>query len=110
MARARKRTEAFVLDPTWRSLDAWKTAARVVAQRSARLLSGRGAAQGEVLSREARDGFDLEVVNLSATPAYQIPARVLIPKNRRAKLPAVLALHCHSGRYTWVTKKFSPRR
>jgi dienelactone hydrolase len=45
-------------------------------------------------------------VNISATPAYHIPARVLIPKQPRgARMPAVLALHCHSGRYTWGHEK-----
>jgi hypothetical protein len=44
-------------------------------------------------------------VDIHATTAYSIPARVLIPHNRPGRLPAVLALHCHSGRYTWGHEK-----
>jgi dienelactone hydrolase len=60
----------------------------------------------DLVRREERDDFTVEVVNIHATPAYHIPARVLIPRQKRAsKLPAVLALHCHSGRYTWGHEK-----
>jgi dienelactone hydrolase len=93
------------LDPKWKSLDAWKATARPV------LLDRLGYApraepmKADVVRREEGDGFTLEVVNISATPAYHIPARVLIPKNASGKLRAVLALHCHSGRYTWGHEK-----
>ena len=94
------------LDAKWKSLDAWKAAARPV------LLDRLGYApaalplQAELVRREERDDFTVEVVNLSATPAYHIPARVLVPKNSGGKkLPAVLALHCHSGKYTWGHEK-----
>ena len=48
-----------------------------------------------------REGFTLEVLNLHATPAYTIPARVLVPTGRRGRLPAIVALHAHGGRYVW---------
>ena len=38
----------------------------------------------DLVRREERDGFTMEVVNIHATPAYSIPARVLIPKQKRA--------------------------
>ena len=57
------------------------------------------------MGREARDGFTIEVVKIPATPAYDLTARVLVPTGRRGRLPAVVALHCHSGRYTWGHEK-----
>jgi hypothetical protein len=38
-------------------------------------------------------------------PAAPIPARVLVPDGPPRRRPAVLALHCHSGRYTWGHEK-----
>ncbi len=94
------------LDPQWKSLEAWKTAARPVLRDRLGYAPAPLPLEGKVVSREDRDGFTLEVVHISATPAYHIPARVLIPKNRGSKkLPAVLALHCHSGKYTWGHEK-----
>ncbi len=93
------------LDRTWRSLDAWKAAARPVLQDRLGYAPAALPLKADLIRREDRDGFTLEVVHLSATSAYHIPARVLIPKTRRGKLPAVLALHCHSGKYTWGHEK-----
>jgi dienelactone hydrolase len=55
--------------------------------------------------REERDGFTVETVRIRATDSYDIPARVLVPKGPGGRRPAVLALHCHSGRYTWGHEK-----
>jgi dienelactone hydrolase len=93
------------LDPQWRSLDAWKAAARPVLGDRLGYAPAAVPLKADLVRREERDGFSVEVVNISATSAYHIPARVLIPKNRTGRLPAVLALHCHSGRYTWGHEK-----
>lgn len=93
------------LDPQWRSLDAWKAAARPVLRDRLGYAPAAVPLKADLVRREERDGFSVEVVNISATSAYHIPARVLIPKNRTGRLPAVLALHCHSGRYTWGHEK-----
>lgn len=93
------------LDPQWRSLDAWKAAVR---PRLAEKLGYAPAVKpvtAEVRGKEERNGFTVETVSISATPAYRIPARILVPTGRRGRLPAVLALHCHSGRYTWGHEK-----
>ena len=58
-----------------------------------------------MVRREERDGFSVEVVRIHATEAYSIPARVLVPAGKAGRRPAVLALHCHSGRYTWGHEK-----
>ena len=61
--------------------------------------------RAEAVRREDRDGFTLEVIKISATRAYHIPARVLVPKGRRGRLPAVVAIHDHGGRYVWGQEK-----
>ncbi|MGH7943689.1 MAG: dienelactone hydrolase family protein [Opitutaceae bacterium] len=93
------------LDPSWRSLETWKQAARPVFRQHLSYDPTPLQLAADVMRREERDGFMLEVVNIHATPAYSIPARVLVPSKRQGKLPAVVALHCHSGRYTWGHEK-----
>ena len=89
------------LDPQWRELAAWQAVARPFFREQLRYNPPPLPLSAEVVRREARDGFTLEVVKISATPAYSIPARVLVPTGRRGRLPAVVALHAHGGRYLW---------
>ncbi|MEY4090061.1 MAG: hypothetical protein RJB55_2332, partial [Verrucomicrobiota bacterium] len=104
MAREHAPRMSF-LDARWSSLEDWKSAAREVLldrlgyQPAARPLGA------ELVRREERDGFSVEVVRIQATEAYSIPARVLVPAGKAGRRPAVLALHCHSGRYTWGHEK-----
>ncbi len=93
------------LDAKFKSLEAWKQIARPVFREQLGYFPAALPLAADVISREQRDGFTLEVVHIHATPAYHIPARVLIPTNRRGPFPAVLGLHCHSGRYTWGHEK-----
>lgn len=93
------------LDDKWSSLETWKQAARPVFRQHLSYDPRPLPLTGEVVRREVRDGFTVEVVNISATPAYSIPARILIPTKRTGRLPAVVAMHCHSGRYTWGHEK-----
>ena len=93
------------LDARWTSLDAWKQAARPVFRRHLSYNPPPAPLAAELVRREERDGFTLEVVKIRATAAYDIPARVLIPANRRGRLPAVVALHCHGGAYVWGHEK-----
>ncbi len=93
------------LDPRWERLADWQAAARPA------LLARLGAppaparVEAELLRREPRDGFTLEVLRLHAPPAPPIPAWVLVPDGPPRRRPAVHALHCHSGRYTWGHEK-----
>ena len=93
------------LNPQWTSLDAWKAAARPILRRSHSYDPKPAPLSVELVRREERDGFTIEVVKIRATAAYDIPARVLIPAKRSGRLPAVVAMHCHSGRYTWGHEK-----
>jgi len=96
------------LDAHWSAgdLEAWKTTARAELRRRLAYDPKPLPMAADLVRREERDGFTFEVVNIHATPAYHIPARVLVPTPvRSGRRPAVLALHCHSGRYTWGHEK-----
>ena len=93
------------LDPKWTSLEPWKAAARPVFRQHLSYDPKPLPLGADLVRREERDGYTLEEIKIHATPAYSIPARVLIPAKRQGKLPAVVALHCHSGRYTWGHEK-----
>ncbi len=93
------------LDTRWSSLEEWKAAARPVLRQRLSYDPTPVPLAADLVRREERDEFTVEVVNIHATAAYHIPARVLVPKQRSGRLPAVLALHCHSGRFTWGHEK-----
>jgi len=93
------------LDPRWSTLEAWQKIARPAMRDSLVDRSYGQPVEAEWLSREERAGFTVETVQLRVTPTYSIPARILIPNDRRGRMPAVLALHCHSGEYTWGHEK-----
>lgn len=95
------------LDPKWSSLDAWKRVARPAFRELLRYAPKAVPLAAETLGREERDGFTVERVSIHATDTYKIPARVLVPTRRRPgeRLPAVVAMHCHSGRYVWGHEK-----
>lgn len=93
------------LSPQWKSREDWKAAARPALL--ARLSCGfpvRPAA-AELVKREEREGFSLEILRLKVTPAYDIPLRVLVPERRSGRVPGVLVMHCHGGRYVWGHQK-----
>jgi dienelactone hydrolase len=93
------------LDAKWRSLDDWKHTARPIFHQHLCYRPTAAPLAATAIGREEREGFTVEHVNIHATAAYHIPARVLIPKQRRGRLPAVVAMHCHSGTYSWGHQK-----
>lgn len=95
------------LDDRWKgsALEAWKAEARPVLRGRLSYAPKPLPLAADVISREERDRFSVETIRIHATPAYHIPARVLVPKGASGRRPAVLALHCHSGRYTWGHEK-----
>lgn len=93
------------LDTKWRDLETWKKAALPALRQCLSYDPQVPPVSAEVLGREERDGFTIETVSIQATPTYNIPARVLVPTGRTGRLPAVVALHCHGGRFTWGHEK-----
>jgi dienelactone hydrolase len=93
------------LDPQWSSLDAWKEAARPVFHRHLSYHPKPAPLGATLVQREEREGFTLETLSLSATAAYDIPARLLIPTGQSGRRPGLVALHCHGGAYVWGYEK-----
>jgi dienelactone hydrolase len=93
------------LDPRWKSLTAWKAQARPELLRRLAYDPPAAKVSAQVQGREERDGLIIESVRISATEAYDIPAKVLLPARRTRRLPGVVALHCHSGKYQWGHEK-----
>jgi dienelactone hydrolase len=93
------------LNPEWTSLEAWKAATRPVFRDRLHYQPVPRPLAGEVVRQEERDGLRVDAIEIHATPAYSIPARVLVPTSRRGRLPAVVALHDHGGRFTWAHEK-----
>ena len=104
VARESAPTLSF-LDPRWRTLSAWKAAARPALRRHLSFDPRPLPVRGETTAREERNGFTVETVTIHASPAYGIPARVLVPHGRPGRMPAVIALHCHGGQYAWGARK-----
>lgn len=104
VARERSPSLSF-LDSRWASLEDWKAAARPAFHQHLAFDPTPSPVRGEVHRVEEREGFRIEHVRIHASPAYTIPARVLVPPAARGRLPAVVALHCHGGQYAWGAAK-----
>lgn len=89
------------LDTQWRELEAWKNTVRPWFRERLSYDPKPEPMRAELLGRAEREGFTIERITFSATGAYSIPARVLVPKGARGRLPAVVGLHAHGGRYVW---------
>jgi dienelactone hydrolase len=104
VARERAPTLSF-LDSRWTSLEEWKAVARSAFLHHLAFDPAPDLIRSDVDRIEERDEFRIEHVRIHASPAYAIPARVLVPTGRRGRLPAVVALHCHGGQYAWGAAK-----
>jgi len=94
-----------VLDSKWKSLDAWKKAARPVLQNLLHYNPKAEPVSARTLNVEERDGFRIETVTIKGPAAYDVPAWVLSPAGPRRRRPGIVAIHCHSGRYVWGHEK-----
>ena len=93
------------LEGKWRSLDSWKKTARPLVRSLLHYDPPAAPLSAERTGAEERGGFRVETVRIKATAAYDIPAWVLVPSGRTGKLPGLVAIHCHSGRYVWGHEK-----
>jgi dienelactone hydrolase len=59
----------------------------------------------EVVEKADRGDYVREKVYFNTTPDLRVPAYVLIPKEGKRPLPAVVALHDHGGFYLWGKEK-----
>ena len=59
----------------------------------------------EVVERIDKGDYIREKVYFNTSPIFRVPAYVLIPKNIKGKLPAVIDLHSHGGFYQFGKEK-----
>jgi dienelactone hydrolase len=93
------------LDAQWKSLESWKREARPVYLRHLGYEPKPPPLGAQLLKQEQRSGFVIETLRIRGAPAYDIPARLLVPRQRSGRVPGVLALHCHSGQYVYGHEK-----
>jgi dienelactone hydrolase len=93
------------LGSRWKSLEEWKKTARPLFRTLLQYEPAAPPVSAESLNVEERDGFRVESVTIKGPAAYDIPAWVLAPANRKGRLPGIVAIHCHSGRYVWGHEK-----
>lgn len=62
-------------------------------------------ARPEVIEQTDMGDYIREKVLFSTTPAFRVPAYVLIPKKRTGKLPAIVDLHSHGGMFIFGKEK-----
>ena len=104
ISRENQPRESF-LGPKWSNLEEWKQAARAIFHQCLNYNPTPEPLAAKVISRERRQGFTLETVKIPATPAYDIPAWVLIPKKAKWPAPGIIAIHDHGGNYVWGHEK-----
>lgn len=91
------------LNSRWKDLDEWKQRARPVFLQHL-FYDPKPSIKAETQGTEERDDLVIERVVIHCG-THDIPARVLKPAGARGRLPGVLALHDHSGRYVWGIEK-----
>ena len=100
-----QRPRLSFLDSKWKDLEEWKRMARPVFRRQLFYDPEPSPVSSELVGKRETGGLTIESLRLRFCPAYDVPARVLKPAGRQGRLPGVLALHDHSGRYVWGLQK-----
>jgi dienelactone hydrolase len=92
------------LEPKFTKLERWRSEARAKYLELLHYAPAKVDPRAEVVSTEQRDGYTLERIVFSTTPALRIPAFVLSPLTK-GRHPAIVALHDHGGFYMWGKEK-----
>ena len=66
-------------------------------------------ARAETLARVDRGDYVEETIAFNTTPDIRVPASLLLPKRRKGRAPALVALHDHGGFYIWGREKVLER-
>lgn len=93
------------LQPRFKDTAAWRRAARAKVLELLHYQPLACSPRPEVLSVTDHGDYRREELRFSTTPDTRVPASVLIPKNAKGRLPAVIALHDHGGFYLWGREK-----
>lgn len=93
------------LQPKFRSLRAWKRRARGRLLELLHYAPAPCPPEPRLLSRTDADDHWREAVTFQTAPGVRVPAYVLVPKDAKGPLPALVALHDHGGFYLWGKEK-----
>ena len=93
------------LSSRFKSVKRWKQTARAKVFELLHYSPLRCNPAAEVVERIDCGDFVREKVYFNTTPAIRVPAYLLIPKDARKRLPAIVALHDHGGYYLWGKEK-----
>jgi len=83
----------------------WKPTARAKLLELLHYSPAACAAAAEVVERMDKGEYVREKIYFNTTAAIRLPAYLLVPKNARKRLPAIVALHDHGGFYLWGKEK-----
>jgi dienelactone hydrolase len=93
------------LQERFRDLGAWKQEARGQVLDRLQYRPAKVDPRPEVVERTEHPGYVREKVLFNTTPDIRVPAYVLVPKEAKRPLPAIVALHDHGGFYLWGKEK-----
>ena len=95
------------LNPRFRSLRAWKKAARGKLLDLLHYAPPKCPPAAETVERVDCGDYFRETVHFNTTPDLRVPAFVLVPKGLKQRAPAIVALHDHGGFYLWGREKIT---
>jgi len=93
------------LNSRFKTVKRWKQTAREKFLELLHYSPPRCDPAAEVVERVDRGDYVREKIYFNTTPSIRVPAYLLVPKNTRGKLPALVALHDHGGFYLWGKEK-----
>lgn len=93
------------LNSRFKSLKPWKKAARGKLLELLHYSPAPCDPKAEIVERVDKGDFIREKIYFNTTPSIRLPAYLLIPKNARKPMPAIVALHDHGGFYLWGKEK-----
>ncbi|MCS6777365.1 MAG: alpha/beta hydrolase family protein [Chloroherpetonaceae bacterium] len=102
---ARGEFQLSYLRDTFDDLRTWKRKARGKLLELLHYTPARVAPNPEVLEIVDCGDYLREKITFQTTPDLRVPAYVLVPRNARRPLPAVINLHDHGGFYFWGKEK-----
>ena len=97
-------SESF-LQPRFTSVDKHRDHARDIVRDSLVCYPSAIEFRPEVIDREDMGDYIREKIVFSTSPAFRVPAYVLIPKGLQGPAPAIVDLHSHGGMFLYGKEK-----
>ncbi len=93
------------LQPQFKSIDEHREQARALVLDSLACVRSTTEFQAEVIDRADMGEYFREKIVFSTSPAFRVPAYVLIPKGIKKPAPAIVDLHSHGGMFLFGKEK-----